>query len=83
MSHNSPKSPLGYHSKPRLARACPRTRNILGEILVLPEVIPSRNGCFRLARARLRQGGQPRSWPQSNIAGTIGTQAFNVHTYPT
>jgi hypothetical protein len=54
---------LGYtpkHAKPlklpiRLARACPRSRAALVEILVLVEVSFSQNYCFRLAQACLEQ----------------------------
>jgi hypothetical protein len=59
MSHDSPKTPLSGRSKLRLARACPRAGVALGEILVPPEVPSSRNGCFRLARARFGQEDNP------------------------
>jgi hypothetical protein len=73
MSHDLPETQLSGRSKLCLARACPRTRAALREILVSPEVLSSRNSCFRHAQARLEQGGQPRTQPHPKVMGTMGT----------
>jgi hypothetical protein len=59
MSHDSIETPLGGRSKLHLVRAFPRARAALEEVLVPPEVPSSRNGCFRLTRARLGQEDNP------------------------
>jgi hypothetical protein len=59
MNHDSSETSLGGRSKLRVARACPRARAALREILAPPEVLSPRNSCFRLARACLGQEDNP------------------------
>lgn len=81
MNHDSPQAPLASHSKLCLARACPRTRDVLVEILVPPEVPSPRNYRFHLARACLGQGRQPRAKPQPKAEADMSIQcAYLPHT---
>jgi hypothetical protein len=82
-NHDSPEASHDGHSKLHLTRACPRTGDVLEEIIVPPEVLPSWNGCFHLVRACLRQGGQPRARPRPKAVGDMSIQyAYLPHVMP-
>jgi hypothetical protein len=74
VNHDSPEGPFCSRSKLRLARACPRMRDVLRKILVPPEVPSPRSHHFCLARARLGRRKQPRARPQPKVVGDMRIQ---------